>query len=69
MRTTYDLNETLVAEAVAETGKKSKKAAIEEALREYVRSQRRKRLADRIRAGDLGIDLTLEQLDKLRGRG
>ncbi len=45
----------------------SKKAVIEEALREFINMRRRESLIQRIRAGDLGIDLTLEELRKMRG--
>ena len=68
MRTTIDIDEELIADTVAESGKRTKKAAIEEALREYVSLQRRKKLAERIRMGDLGIDLSIEDLERLRGR-
>jgi len=68
VRTTIDIDEELIADAVAESGKRTKKAAIEEALREYVSLQRRKKLAERIRMGDLGIDLSIEDLERLRGR-
>jgi Arc/MetJ family transcription regulator len=67
MRTTIDLDEDLVRDTVKESGKKSKKAALEEAMREFVNSRRRMRLIERIEQGDLGIDLTLEELRKMRG--
>ena len=67
MRTTIDLDESLVRDTVKESGKKSKKAALEEAMREFVNGRRRQRLIERIRRGDLGIDLTLEELRKMRG--
>ena len=67
MRTTIDLDESLVSDTIKESGKKSKKAALEEAMREFVNSRRRSRLIERIERGDLGIDLTLEELRKMRG--
>lgn len=50
-----------------ESGKKSKEAAVEEAMRESVNRGRRTRLIERIESGDLGIDLTLQELRKMRG--
>lgn len=67
MRTTIDLDEELVNDTIKESGKKSKKAALEEAMREFVNGRRRTRLIERIEGGDLGIDLTLEDLRKMRG--
>ena len=67
MRTTIDLDENLVRDTIQESGKKSKKAALEEAMREFVNSRRRRRLIERIEQGDLGIDLTLDELRKMRG--
>ena len=65
MRTTLDLDEELVADLVRESGKRSKKAAVEEAAREYINARRRQRLIDMI--GTFEIDLTLEDLWKMRG--
>ncbi len=67
MRTTLDIDEELIASAVKESGKKSKKAAVEEALREYLNAKRRQRLVERIRSGNFRLDLTLEELRKMRG--
>ncbi len=67
MRTTLDLNEELLSDTVKESGKRSKKAAIEEAMREYLNARRRERLVERIRSGRFGLDLTLEELRKMRG--
>jgi len=67
VRTTIDLDENLVRDTIQESGKKSKKAALEEAMREFVNSRRRRRLIERIEQGDLGIDLTLDELRKMRG--
>ncbi len=66
-RTTLDLDATLISAAIRESGLATKKAAIEEAIREYVNLRRRERLLERIRGGDLGINLTREELRKMRG--
>jgi Arc/MetJ family transcription regulator len=67
MRTTLDIDEKLLNEAVERSGAKTKKQALDNALNDYVRRLRRESLAKRIREGDLGIDMTLEELRKLRG--
>jgi Arc/MetJ family transcription regulator len=66
-RTTLDLDEKLVRETLKESGKRTKKAALEKAMSEFINARRRARLAERIRRGDLGLDLTLEELRKMRG--
>ncbi len=66
MRTTLDLDAELMEEARRISNGKSKKAVIEEALREFVNARLRRRLIERI--GKWEIDLTLEDLRKLRGR-
>ena len=66
MRTTLDLDPELMEEARRISNGKSKKAVIEEALREFVNARLRRRLIERI--GKWEIDLTLEDLRKLRGR-
>ena len=48
MRTTIDIDDIIMAEAMEATGAKSKKKAVEIALYEYVASKRRQKLADRI---------------------
>lgn len=65
MRTTIDLEDGLVEAAIRESGKRSKKAAVEEAIREYVNARRREALISRFGSGD--IDMTLEDLWRLRG--
>lgn len=65
MRTTIDIDDDLLAAAMRETGKKSRKAAVEEAVREYVNARRRQGLISMIGKGH--IDMTLEDLWKLRG--
>ena len=66
MRTTLDLDPELMEEARRISNGKSKKAVIEEALREFVNARLRRRLIERI--GKWEIDLTPEDLRKLRGR-
>jgi Arc/MetJ family transcription regulator len=65
MRTNIDLDDALLAEAMAATGLPTKKATVEEALRRLVRQHRqRKAIADMAGLGWTG------KLDSLRqGRG
>ena len=65
VRTTLDLNENLVRETVIESGKNSKTAAIEEAMREFINARKRDRLLEMIGSG--AIDMTLEELWEMRG--
>lgn len=65
MRTTIDVDDELMEAAIRESGKKSKKAAVEEAIRQFVNARRRQRLIDMI--GAFEIDLTPEDLRKMRG--
>lgn len=65
MRTTLDLDDGLVDDLVRESGKKSKKAAIEEAAREYIKARKGQRLIDMI--GTFEIDMTLDDLWRMRG--
>ena len=64
MRTTLDIDRTLLEEALAVSEKATKKAVIEESLREYIRTRRIKRLREML--GTFELDLTLEELLKLR---
>jgi len=65
-RTTLDLDEKLIADAMRVTELPTKKAVIEEALRELVNARRRERLIARLGSGDYG--LTLAELKTLRGK-
>ncbi len=67
MRTTLDLDRELLDEAKRISNARSKKAVIEEALRELIAERNRRLLIERIQSGDLGIDMTLEELWKMRG--
>jgi Arc/MetJ family transcription regulator len=64
-RTTLDLDEELIQETVRESGKNSKTAAIEEAMREFINARKRERLIEMIGSG--AIDMTLDELWKMRG--
>jgi len=66
MRTTLDLDPKLLDEVRREIKGKSKKAIVEQALRELLATRRRKQAADMI--GKFEIDLTPEDLRKLRGK-
>jgi Arc/MetJ family transcription regulator len=65
MRTTIDIDGELLEEARLELNGKTKKAVIEEALREMIATKRRERLIEMI--GTFEIDLTLDDLWKMRG--
>ncbi len=67
MRTTLDIDETILEEAMRLADGMSKKALVERALEEYVNARRRASLIEAIEKGDLGIDLTMEELRKMRG--
>jgi Arc/MetJ family transcription regulator len=58
MRTTLDLNETLLAEAMKWTGETTKTAAINEALRQVIQSQKRTKLISM--AGKMKLDVDLD---------
>ena len=66
-RTTYDLDEELVEKAREIAGVTTKKAAIEEALREFIDARRRRELIGLIGSGI--VDMTPEELRELRHRG
>ncbi len=66
-RTTYDLDEELVEKVREIAGLPTKKAAIEEALREFVNARLRQDLLDMIGSGV--VDMTPEELTELRHRG
>ena len=64
MRTTIDLDDDLVKEAMDLLGVKTKRAAIQRSLQEVIRRERRNRLKDRF--GSLDLQLTLNDLEKMR---
>lgn len=63
-RTTLDLDEKLIEDAMRITELPTKKAVIEEALRELVNAHLRQRLIARLGSGDM--DMTLEELKEWR---
>jgi Arc/MetJ family transcription regulator len=65
-RTTLDIDEKLISDARELTGAASKKAAIEEAIREYIKMRRRQEFAEAIRRGEFNLDLTPEELKEMR---
>jgi len=64
MRTTIDLDDDLVREAMDLLGARTKRAAIQRSLEELVRRKRRERLRGKL--GKLDLDLTLSNLDRMR---
>ena len=57
MRTNIDIDEALVAEAMEALGARTKREAVEKALREAVRIQRQLRTLDELRGSDWEGDL------------
>lgn len=64
MRTTLDINESLLKEARALTGIKTKKDLVNHSLRELIRKMRRERLA-RCYGKDL-TELSPEEVERFR---
>lgn len=64
MRTTIDLDEDLVREAMALLGVKTKREAVRRSLEALIRQRRRERL--RARLGKVDLDLSLEELEAMR---
>ncbi len=65
MRTTLDIDAELVERVVKTTGSRSKKKAIETAMKEFLRAKRRKELSDLIgNYEEFGV--TLKDLDRMR---
>ncbi len=67
MRMTITVDKDLLEEAQTLLGKKVKKQVIEEALRELVRKKRREQAIEH--AGKIKIDITVDELLKLRKEG
>ena len=63
-KTTVEIDERLLEEAVTISGAKSKKMAIELGLRELIRSLQRKRLKKEL--GTYDLDLTAADLERMR---
>ena len=65
MRTTLDIDAELIDKVVKMTGAPSKKKAIETAMKEFLRTKRRKELSDLIgNYEEFGV--TLKDLKKMR---
>ncbi|MCD6351430.1 MAG: type II toxin-antitoxin system VapB family antitoxin [Armatimonadetes bacterium] len=64
MRTTVVIDDALMKELMELSGKKTKKAAIEEAMREYIARRRRDALLSLLGNFDLGF--TAEDLEQMR---
>ena len=59
MRTTLDLNEALLTEAMKWTGETTKTAVINEALKQVINFNKRKRLVEFAGKMDLDVDLDI----------
>ena len=59
MRTTLDLNEALLTEAMKWMGETTKTATINEALKRFIELKKRKRLVEFAGKMDLDIDLDI----------
>jgi len=59
MRTTLDLNETLLTEAMKWMGETTKTATINEALKQFIEFKKRKRLVEFAGKMDLDVDLDI----------
>jgi len=67
MRTTVELDEKLLQDAMAATGAKKKRQTLELALREIVRQRRLERLRQRL--GKTPLTITTEDLQQMRAEG
>jgi len=65
MRTTLDIDAELIENVVRTTGAGSKKKAIEIAMKEFLRTKRRKELSDLIGNYE-EFEVTLKDLEKMR---
>lgn len=67
MRTTFDIDDSLLEQVVEITKSKTKKGAIVIALNEFLQAKRRESLKARVNNGK-GFGLSLKDLEKLRAR-
>jgi Arc/MetJ family transcription regulator len=65
MRTTLDLNESLLAEAMKLTGETTKTATINEALKQVIKSKKREKLVEF--AGKMNLEINLDFTRKRNG--
>jgi Arc/MetJ family transcription regulator len=66
MRTTIDIDDNLLKEAMKETSSTTKKDVVEEALAELIRARRIEKLRRMIGTYEIGI--TPEELRRMRGK-
>ncbi|MCD6495379.1 type II toxin-antitoxin system VapB family antitoxin [Candidatus Bipolaricaulota bacterium] len=64
MRTTIDLDDDLVREAMDLLGERTKRAVVQRSLEELIRQKRRERLRGKL--GKLHLELTLSDLERMR---
>jgi len=64
MRTTVDIDERLIREAMALLKVNTKREAVQHSLEALVREARRRRLRSKL--GDIELDITLEGLNEMR---
>jgi len=64
MRTTVDIDERLIREAMDVLKVSTKREAVQHSLEALVREARRRRLRSKL--GDIELDTTLEELHKMR---
>ena len=67
MRSTIDIDERVLAEAMKVANVRTKKELIDLSLKELVRQKRRERLQAKL--GKLSLDLSVIQLEKMRKDG
>ena len=67
MRSTIDIDERVLAEAMKVANVRTKKELIDLSLKELVRQKRRERLQAKL--GKLSLDLPVFQLEKMRKDG
>lgn len=65
MRTTIDINDEIIDEVMAKSGAKTKKSAVETALRDYLKSKKREELKNLVGNYD-DFTLTHKELKKMR---
>ena len=66
-KTTVLIDENLLAEAIETTGARTKKEAIEAGLRSLIQQHNREALRKEL--GTFDIDLTIDELERLRNAG
>ena len=64
MRSTIDIDDTLIKEAMKLTKAKTKRELINMSLQEIINKARRQRLVNRL--GHFNLNLSLEELEKMR---